>query len=398
MGSFELSDRARRLLVTLVREYIETGEAVSSHVLARASGLGVSSATVRNVLVQLEEGGYVHQPHTSAGRVPTDRGYRIFVDLLLESRKPVRPSALVENQLRQQADRSPFVDDLLASVSHLVSKASRQVGFALAATPASVLHRIEFVPLGGSRVLVVVVARGNQVTQKVIDAGETLGSTELGQAANYLNTEFAGVPLLQVREAVYERLRQERTLYDELLSRALRLARNTLDELPSQTFHVEGVASLLDVRDAVAARLEMDRSLYDELLRRALRLAQASLEDISRQQAFSVEGASALIETGGADGVSLATLRALLEMMEEKERLVHLLNQYIDGPGLTVVIGAEHTSPDLRPFSLVASTAIDQGAMRTIGIIGPMRMHYSRAITVVDGTMQVVARVLRHAN
>src|SRR5689334_17662494 len=118
MGSFELTDRSRRVLATLVREYIETGEPVSSQKLARASGLGVSSATIRNVLAQLEDGGYVHQPHTSAGRVPTDRGYRVFVDLLLESRRPVRPAALVESQLRQQAGRSPMVDDLLASVSH----------------------------------------------------------------------------------------------------------------------------------------------------------------------------------------------------------------------------------------------------------------------------------------
>src|SRR4051812_30865314 len=122
MGSFELTDRPRRLLATLVREYIETGEPVSSQMLARGSGLGVSSATIRNVLAQLEEAGYVHQPHTSAGRVPTDRGYRVFVDLLLESRKPTRPAASVESQLRQQASRSPLMDDLLASVSHLVSK------------------------------------------------------------------------------------------------------------------------------------------------------------------------------------------------------------------------------------------------------------------------------------
>ena len=105
MGSFELTDRPRRLLAALVREYIETGEPVSSHSLARGSGLGVSSATIRNVLAQLEDAGYVHQPHTSAGRVPTDRGYRVFVDLLLESRKPTRPAANVESQLRQQASR-----------------------------------------------------------------------------------------------------------------------------------------------------------------------------------------------------------------------------------------------------------------------------------------------------
>src|SRR5215212_10279907 len=183
MGSFDLSDRSRRVLATLVREYIESGEPVPSQVLAHKSGLGLSSATVRNVLAQLEELGYVHQPHTSAGRVPTDRGYRVFVDLLLESRRPARPAMSVEHQLRQQAGRSPLIEDLLASVSHLVSRAARHVGFALAGTPAAVLHRIEFVALGGSRVLVVVVSRGNQVTQKVVDAGEAVRSEELVQAA-----------------------------------------------------------------------------------------------------------------------------------------------------------------------------------------------------------------------
>ena len=114
MGSQDLSERSRRLLATLVREYIETGEPVSSQVLVRASGLGVSSATIRNVLAQLEEDGYVHQPHTSAGRVPTDRAYRVFVDMLLEARRPARPPADVESQLRQFSGRSPLMDNLLA--------------------------------------------------------------------------------------------------------------------------------------------------------------------------------------------------------------------------------------------------------------------------------------------
>jgi heat-inducible transcriptional repressor len=349
MGSSELSIRSRRLLATLVREYIETGEPVASQVLARESGLGVSSATVRNVLAQLEDAGYLYQPHTSAGRVPSDRGYRVFVDLLLEGRKPVRPSQNVEHQLRQQAERSPLIDDLLASVTHLVSRAARHVGFALAGSRGAVLQRIEFVPLGGSRILVVVVSRGNQVLQKVVDATEEVRPEDLAHAANYLNTEFAGLPLLDVREAVLARLQQERTLYDQLLTRALRLARSTLDELPNQ-------------------------------------------------QAFHVEGAAALLGESAQEGVSLATLQALLEMMEEKERMVRLLNKCIDGPGLTVVIGAEHSSPDLRSFSLVASTVVDEGVMRTVGVIGPMRMHYSRAITLVDGTTQAVSRVLRDPN
>jgi heat-inducible transcriptional repressor len=346
MVSNELPERSRRLLTALVREHIATGEPVSSQSLARHSAIGVSSATIRNLFTRLEADGYVHQPHTSAGRVPTDRAYRVFVDLLLESRKPARPAADVEHELRRRAERSPLMDDLLVSVSHMVSRASRHVGFAIGSTEIAVLQRIEFVPLEGSRVLVIVVSRGNQVTQKVVDAGEAIRPGDLVQAANYLNTEFAGLSLLDIREAVLSRLAQERTLYDQLMARALRLARFTLEELPRQNaFHVEGAASLLD----------------------------ASTPDV----------------------VALPTLRSLLQMMEEKGRMLRLLDQYIDEPGLTVIIGGEHASPDLRPFSVIASTTTDGSTIRTIGIIGPTRMQYSRAISVVDGLTQAVARVLR---
>jgi len=346
MGSFELSDRSRQVLATLVREHIESGEPVSSQAVARNCGLGVSSATVRNVLAHLEESGLVSQPHTSAGRVPTDQAYRIFVDMLLEDWRPGRAPARLELQLRRDAGRTALFDDLLVSASQAVSRAARHLGFAVAGTADAVLERIQFVPLEGSRVLVVVVARGNRVTQKVIDVHEDVRHDDLVQAANYLNTEFGGLPLLEVREAVLARLEQERTLYDRLLARALRLARISLDELPEQqTLHVDGIASLLD---------------------------EAS--------------------------VSPATLRALMEMVERKERLLHLLNRYIDGPGLTVVIGGEHLAPGLRPFSLIASTAVEGATIRTVGLIGPTRMHYSKAIALVDGTARAVTRVLREVH
>jgi heat-inducible transcriptional repressor len=348
MGLENLSPRAHRLLAALVREYIATGEPVPSQTLAREAGLGVSSATIRAELAHLEAAGYLHQPHTSAGRVPTDRGYRVFVDQVLDTRRPVRPPAEVEQQLRQQAERSPLVDDLLAGVSHVVARAARHVGFAIARTDAVLLQRIEFIRLEGSRVLVVVVAQGNHVTQKVVDAGEVVSPDDLVHAANYLNREFAGIPLSEIRTAVLARLELERTLYDELMTRALRLARNTLDALPDldrHTFHVDGMATLL--------------------------------------------------EAAAQEGVPLATLSALVELMEEKERMVRLLNEYIDGPSFTVVIGGEHTAPNLRSFSLVASTTSQAGAIRTVGLIGPTRMHYSRAISIVDGVTQAVSNVLR---
>jgi heat-inducible transcriptional repressor len=347
MVSHELPDRSRRLLAALVREHIATGEPVSSQTLARESRLGVSSATIRNVFARLEAEGYLHQPHTSAGRVPTDRGYRVFVDLLLDGRKPARPAAGVENELRQHAERSPLMEDLLVSVTHMVSRASRHVGFAIGSTDIAVLQRIEFVPLGGTRVLVVVVSRGDQVTQKVVDAGEPIRSDDLVQAANYLTSEFAGLPLFDVRAAVLARLAQERTLYDQLMARALRLA--------SRTF-----------------------------------------EDLDPQQSIFIQGTSLLFDLATADdpGTTLATMKTLIRMMEEKSRLVQLLDDCITGAGLTVVIGSEHNDPELQRFSLVTSTYSSSGRTGAIGLIGPTRMRYSRAIDVVASLSRAIDRVL----
>ncbi|HEV3139460.1 MAG TPA: HrcA family transcriptional regulator, partial [Vicinamibacterales bacterium] len=159
--------------------------------------------------------------------------------------------------------------------------------------------------------------------------------------------EFSGLPLHRAREAVLERINEERLLYDALLARAMRLASSTFAALPD------------------------DREIY-------------------------VEGAASLLDT--ATGLTLTTLQALVHMMEEKQRLVRLLTEYIDGPGLTVVIGAEHPDPNLRPFSLIASTFDDGSGIGTVGVIGPTRMRYSRAIAVVDGAAEAVSRVLRDPN
>jgi len=338
------TDRSRRILAALVREYIATGEPVPSSQLAGAAGLGVSSATVRNELARLEEEGFVQQPHTSAGRIPTDRGYRFYVDLLLEARRSARTSSAVEARLRRDGG-APLLDTVLSQASHLVSQASRHLGFALRpAHEAAVFDRVEFVALGGNRVLVIIIARGGQVIQKVIDGDESLNSDELRQAASYLNVEFSGLPLYRAREAVVDRMNQERLLYDKLMARAIRLGSSTFSDLPGEpALYVDGAASLLDQTQ------ELD----------------------------------------------LGTLHALLVMIEEKQRLIGLLNEYIDGPGLMVVIGAEHPDPSLRSFSLVASTYQDGDVIGTIGIIGPTRMRYPRAIAVVDGAAQAISRVLR---
>ena len=351
MSGPALSDRTRRILATLVRSYIETGEPVASATLAQKAGLNLSSATVRNVLAQLEDMSYVWQPHTSAGRVPTDAGYRCYVDMLLDSRRSTKDVSAVEARLRQEAGDAPLMDDLLSSISHVLSEASKGVGFAIAPPNAGALfQRIEFVPISGSRILIVVVASGNQVSQKTVDIGESVTASELVQAANYLNAEFSGRTRDEVRAGVMERLREERSLYDQLLGLALRLASSSFDNLDRPTsVYLDGTSTLLE-------------------------------------------------EVVQASGISAATLRTLWRMVEEKQRLVRMLNEYIDGPGMTVIIGAEHNDPDLRPFSLIASSFSDGRATGTVGVIGPTRMRYNKAITVVDIAALAVARVLRDVN
>ena len=344
METKRAGDRSHRVLAALVRQYIASGEPIASSLLVTAAGLGVSSATVRNILARLEEEGYVQQPHPSAGRVPTDRGYRFYVDLLLETKRPGRAATAVEARLRRESPGG-LIDSVLPQVTHVLSKASRNVGFATRrAHEAAVFERVEFVPLGPRRSLVVIVARGGHVIQKVIDLSEALAPDDLRQAANYLNSEFSGLPIHKAREAVLERIAEERLLCDALMARAMRLATSTFSDLPDDgAMYVDGTSSLLD----------------------------------------------------DSTGLTIATLQTLLQIVEEKQRLLHLLNEYIDGPGLTIIIGAEHLDPTLRPFSLIASTYDDGTAKGTLGIIGPTRMRYSRAIAVVDGAAQAVSRVLR---
>ena len=339
----ELPERDRRILGVLVQGYIDDGEPISSLWLA-SRGFGVSSATLRNILARLEEQGYVRQPHTSAGRVPTDLGYRCYVDQLLTERRSSRPAPQVEARLR----RAGTVDDLLSHASQEVARASQQLSFAIApASGSATLEHLEFVPLDAGKILVVVVSAGGHVAHKVITPSEPHDSTELQQAANYLNSEFKGQSLVAVRHAVLQRLHEERNLYDELMARALRLA--------STTF-----------------------------------------EDVTSQPAVFIQGTSLLLEDVGGESpdITLRTLRTLLRMIEEKTRLIQLLDDYISGDGLTIVIGSEHHWPDLQRFSLIACRYTDGHGTGAVGVIGPTRMRYSRAINAVEGLSKAISRMV----
>lgn len=339
----QLPERDKRILGVLVQGYIDDGEPISSLWLA-SQGFGVSSATLRNILARLEEQGYLRQPHTSAGRVPTDLAYRCYVDQIIAERRSSRPAPQLEARLR----RAGTVDDLLVHASQEVAKAAQQLSFAIApAASTATLEHLDFVPLDAGKVLVVVVSTGGHVTHKVIEPSERYGVKELQEAANYLNSQFKGHSIVAVREAVRQRLAEERSLYDELMARALRLVSTTLS-------------------------------------------------DMTPQPTISIQGASLMLTEMGGDrsDVTIETLRMLLRMMEEKTRLIQLLDEYMGGDGLTIVIGSEHHSPDLQRFSLIAATYSDGNGTGAVGVIGPTRMRYSRAINAVEGLSKAIARMV----
>jgi heat-inducible transcriptional repressor len=200
-------------------------------------------------------------------------------------------------------------------------------------------------------VLVVVVAAGGQISHRVIQTNEQYDASTLSQAANYINAEFAGLTLDEARRAIMERMREERLLYDALMARALRLADSGLAEMqPVETLHVQGASFLID---------------------------EMAGEPADRRR-------------------TMETLRVLFEMLEEKHRLVELLSRSLEAGGLTVVIGSENTAPALHPFSVVISTFQDGDRTGTVGVIGPTRMRYQRAISVVDGVSRAVTRLLEN--
>jgi heat-inducible transcriptional repressor len=222
------------------------------------------------------------------------------------------------------------------------------LSFAIApAGETATLEHVDFVPLDGGKILVVVVSTGGHVSHKVIEPVEPHNYTELQQAANYLNREFKGQTLQAVRAAVVQRLREERSLYDELMGRALRLANSTF-------------------------------------------------ADMASEPVVFIQGTSLLLEDIGSESPdeTLETLRTLLRMIEEKARLVQLLDDYLSGGGLTVVIGSEHHSPALQRFSLIASTYTDGYGTGAVGVIGPTRMRYSRVINAVEGLSKAISRTV----
>lgn len=332
--------RARQLLRTLIARHLRDGEPVGSQTLARHAGLDVSPATIRNILSGLEEAGLVAAPHTSAGRVPTAQGYRLFVDTLLQPR-PLPESELA--QLRSELPAGERTPVLLSNTSELLSAMSRFVGMvSVPRREGFAFRQIEFVALDPQRVLAIVVFADGEVQNRVVQLRRPFDPAELERAGNYLNAHFAGLTLGQMRAALLQELRAARDELRQLLSGSLEL----LDEAAG--------GEREDILVAGQTRL----------------MAVAELADLDR-------------------------LRGLFEAFAEKRELLGLLERTARAPGLRVFIGQETGLAMLDGMSLVtASYGSAQRPLGVLGVIGPSRMAYERIIPMVEATAQALGEAL----
>ena len=339
-----LGERAQHLLRALIESYIRDGQPVGSRALSRESGLQLSAATIRNVMADLEELGFVASPHTSAGRVPTDKGYRFFVDTLLQLR-PLDEAATAEIRRQFEASRDSSTE-LIATVSQLLSSATQLAGVVTLPRPRqAALTQIEFVGLSENRVLVVLVFNDREVQNRIVQAERRYSPDELKRASNFLNEQFRGRSLRQVREELLRQLSEARAHMNQIMLDAIAVAQ--------QVFEAGGEDKL----------------------------------------EYVIKGETNLM--GVAELTNVEKLRRLFEAFNEKRDFLHLLDQSIKAEGVQIFIGHESGYRILDDCSVVtAPYAEGDAVVGVLGVIGPTRMAYERVIPIVDMTAKLLGAAL----
>jgi len=337
-----LNERSLQLLKTLVERYIHDGQPVGSRLLAKDSALNLSPATIRNVMADLEDLGLVHSPHTSAGRVPTVSGYRLFVDTLLTV-KPLELSEL--SLLRKSLGDTGNVNEVIGIASKLLSEVSHMAGVVTLPKRELVsLRHIEFLPLANTRVLAIFVTNEQEVHNKIIHTARQFSASELQQAANYLNSIYAGRSLAAVRAQVIKELR------------------------------------------------DTQEKMNKEMLE-AVQIASLALDENNAKEDYVLSGETNLM--GFSELADMERLKQLFDAFTQKRGIIHLLDQCLSAEGVQIFIGEESGYHAFERCSLVTkSYTIDDEVVGVLGVIGPTRMAYEKVIPFVDVTAKLLSAAL----
>lgn len=339
-----LKEKEKIVLNHLVESYLQCGRPISSGHIVSLGVLDVSPATIRNIMARLERMGYLYQPHTSAGRIPTDKGLRFYVNGLLEKCQPVKESCLSNSPEILPAEGN--LDSLFSQASRILAEHSRNLGFVLS-PPLSklIFHHLRFLLIGENRVLIILTTSNHLVFTDIIQTDEKFSQAELDRAAFYINQNF--------------RFR-----------------------------------NLIFVRDYLLTELPRVRWNYEDLLRKIMDLLKASTSQTEKKSRIYIQGAANLLEK--SQFFSLEKLRSLFHDFEEKARLVRFLSELISLDRVKVLIGSEAELPDITDCSLVVSTyGYENQVLGTVGIIGPKRIPYGEIIPLVERVAYRLSQALR---
>lgn len=340
----ELSQRSRQILEAIVEDYIATAEPVGSSAVARRHALTFSPATVRNVMANLEEMGLLTSPHTSAGRIPTEKAYRFYVDSLVALRAISREEK--KQIIRRCRQSGSGLSDMLKETSRTLSSLSNYMGIVVAPSFTSdVFRHIEFIRLGTRKVLAILVSRNGTVQNKLLETGREFSPEELVHMGNYLNELMQGLTISQARERIQAEMRNEKTQYDTMMSQALHMSEQAVTMERDDIF-VEGQARILN---------------------------QPEFNDVRRMQ-------------------------DIFQAFERKSDLLQLLNSCMTAEGVQIYIGSETPMSKSGGLSLITSRFVtSSNTIGLLGVIGPTRMGYSSVIPIVDYTARLVSRILTEA-
>ncbi|MDA8099387.1 MAG: heat-inducible transcriptional repressor HrcA [Nitrospiraceae bacterium] len=336
----DLSERSRKVLQAVIDSYIETGLPVGSAVLVKKYEFNLSSATLRNIMAELEELGYLTHPHTSAGRMPTDRGYRYYIDTIIsfEREQPSFSGELAQAEALQSGE----IHQLMEEASQFLARLSHHAGVVVApAEPEGLYRHIEFVRLRGNEVLIIFVTNTGAVMNKIVDMDEAISQHDLNAFSGYLDEELEYRTLPEVRQRLLELLREEKAGFLKLFERAYR-ASQEIRERESEKVFIGGASQIIDSPE---------------------------FTDIEK-------------------------IRALFRAFEDKYKLIKLLDKSVAAQGIKVFIGSENPYFEMQDCSLVVGSYKAGSAIGTLGVIGPVRMHYKQVIQVVDYTSRLLSRIL----
>lgn len=342
----EISERAQHFLKVLIERYIKDGHPVGSRTLAKDAGLDLSPATIRNVMADLEDLGFVASPHTSAGRIPTVSGYRMFVDSLL-SLKPLDKALMRKVQQHLETKEAPA--GLVESASHLLSNLTHLAGVVMVPKHNQIkVRQIEFVPLSDVRILTVIVTSAGEVYNRIIETSRVFSRSELEQLSNYITSHYAGHDLEGIRRLVLREMQETKRNLDALMVEALEVASAAFVENGDGNgeqgdFVVAGQTNLMD---------------FDELSQ-------------------------------------MDSLRSLFNAFTEKQEILHLLDRSLEADGVQIFIGDESGYTTLKDCSVItAPYEIDSEVVGVLGVIGPTRIAYDRVIPIVDITARLLGSAL----